>query len=94
MQFKNDANVDTNGTSFQNRIGSITPKRMVASFGPCNQESYEEEKGYHDGEWYFSDEKGAPYTVYFRYGECHVGAHHESKDRVPVFIGWLLTHVK
>lgn len=80
-QFKPAPDADMNGTSLQAHADGVTPAAMKLKFGDAHVPSFEEDKGYHDGEWMFTDEDDNVYTVYFRYGRCNIGAQPENKAR-------------
>jgi hypothetical protein len=88
-KFTANPNANTNGTSLQARSVTTTPRFMREHFGKCHQESLETDKGYHDGEWYFTDEEGHDYAVYFRFGECKIGAKNEHKMGAIALVRYL-----
>lgn len=90
MKFKPNPNADTDGTSLQASADTaVTPKMMWRAFGEPHVESLEENKGYHDGEWLFTDENGESYAVYFRYGRCNIGAQNTNRKGALELVDWL-----
>ena len=89
VQFKLSPDADTNFTSLQASVELLHPETMRRKFGPCHRESCEEDKGYRDGEWFFTDEDDNVYTVYFRWGVGRIGAMPENRGRANELIAFL-----